>query len=79
MDTWVKLAAWGVIGLVVFWVVLQVVSAILGFISWLIGLLVTLAIVVAVLGLAYYVLSNLLGSSGSTGSSRSRERERLFE
>ena len=78
MDTWLKLAAWGVVALVAFWIVLQIVGIILGFLSWLIGMLITLGIVAVLLLGAYLLITKLLGNSGA-GTSRTRERERIFE
>lgn len=79
MRTWLKLAAWGAVGLVIFWLVTEIVGVILGVLSWLIGVVISLAIAVLILAVAYYLLNRLMGGSKETGSTGTRERERSFE
>lgn len=76
MNDGVKIALWVIAGIVVFWVVLQIVSAIFSFVTWLISLAITLGIIAVLLYLAYFVVSKVIGGGGTTSST---DRERIFE
>lgn len=77
MNDWIRLGGWAALGLVLLWVVLKVVAAIFSFVSWVVSTLVSLVVVAVLLYLVYLGVSRFVGGSGS--STRSREREKLFE
>ena len=76
MNSSIKLVGWAIVAIVLFWIVLQVVSALLAFLSWLVGIILTLAVVGLLLLGAYLVLKYFMG--GSSGGT-TRERERIYE
>jgi hypothetical protein len=81
MNKWLRLSGWAVLGLLLLWVVLEVVSIIFGIVSWLLSTVVSILVVGLLLYLAYLAVSKLFGGSGGQGGSRSRsrEKEKIFE
>jgi Na+/H+ antiporter NhaD/arsenite permease-like protein len=81
MNKWLRLGGWAVLGLLLLWVVLEVVSIIFGIVSWLLSTVVSILVVGLLLYLAYLAVSKLFDGSGGRGGSRSRsrEKEKIFE
>ncbi len=79
MDRSLKIAGWVLVAIVAFWLVLQIVGAIFSFVSWLVSMVLTLALVGILLYAGYILVSKLIGSGSSSSGSTSRERERIFE
>lgn len=65
MTRWLRLGGWAALALVLLWIVFEVVTTILGFLSWVIGTIITLVIVGVVLSIGYLVLSRVLRSGES--------------
>jgi len=83
MNKWLRIGGWAALALIALWVVFEVVSLLLGFLSWVVGTVVSLLVVALLLYLTYLAVSKLFGGSGGSGGSRSRsqsrEKERVFE
>lgn len=81
MNRWLRLGGWAVLGIIAFWVVLEVVSIIFGIVSWVVSTVVSLLVLAGLLYLGYLAVSKLMGGSGGSGGSRSRSRsrEKIFE
>ena len=75
MSKALRLAAWGVLALVLLYVAFQVVSIIFGVVTWIVSTLITLGIVAVLLYLAYLGYKMLSGG-GSGGHSQPRSRSR---
>ncbi|MFP4626326.1 MAG: hypothetical protein ACOCQ3_02300 [Natronomonas sp.] len=67
MTRWIRIGAWVVLGLLVLWVVSEIMQLFLGFLSWVISTVVSLILVILVLYLIYLGVSKFLGRR--TGSS----------
>lgn len=78
MNRTVKIVGWIVVAMVAFWLLLQVISAIFSFVTWVVSMLITLLVVGVLLFAAYVILSKVLGGGSGSGT-RSTERERIFE
>lgn len=79
MNRWLRVGAWGVLALVVLWVVVEVVTVLLGVVSWLVQTLVSLVVFALVVYLGYLLVSKFVGGRGGSGGGRSRETERIYE
>lgn len=77
MNSWVKVGVWVIVAVVAFWLMLQIVGIIFAFVSWLVSIIITLAIVGILLYVAYVLVSKLMNDS--TSGETATERERLFE
>lgn len=75
---WLKIGGLAIGALLLLWIVLELVGLVLGFLSWLVGVLVSLLVVGLLLGLGYLAVTWLLGKRSSS-TARSSERERIFE
>lgn len=82
MSKLLRLGGWALLGLVLFWATLEVLSIVFGVVSWLVSTLVSVLVVAGLLYLAYLLVSKFFGGSGGGNSrsrSQSREREKIFE
>ncbi|UPV76365.1 hypothetical protein M0R89_19590 (plasmid) [Halorussus limi] len=82
MSKLLRYGGWALLALAALWVVAEIVSVLLGFVSWLVSTLVTILVAAVLLYLAYALVSRFLGGSGGGNSrsrSRSREREKIYE
>ncbi len=77
MDDTIKLGLWAIVGLIVLYVIYQVVTVLLAFLGWLIQTVIMLAIAAVILYVGYLILSSVVGGGGNT--STAGERERIFE
>jgi putative flippase GtrA len=65
MNQWLRLGGWGAIGIALLWIVFEVVTAVLGFLSWVVSTIITIVVAAVVLYLAYLVLSRLVRGGGA--------------
>lgn len=72
---WLRIGGWTILALVLLWVVFQIVSVILSFVSWIISTVLTLLVVGILLYLAYLAVSKFMGNDSTTTTSR----EKLYE
>ncbi|WP_132057537.1 hypothetical protein [Halorussus amylolyticus] len=79
MSRWLRIGGWALLAVVVLWVVLELVSILLGIVSWVVSAVVSLLLLAGLLYLAYLAVSKFVGGNGGSGRSRSRERERIYE
>ncbi|MFP8890075.1 hypothetical protein ACLI4U_09915 [Natrialbaceae archaeon A-CW2] len=61
MTEWLRIGGLALLALIALWVVLEIVSLVLGFLTWAISLLVSIVIVALLLAGAYYLLTDVLG------------------
>lgn len=80
MGKLLRLGGWALLGLVLLWIVAEVLSVVFGIVSWLVSSFVSILVVGVLLYLAYLLVSKFFGGSGGGKSrSRSREREKIYE
>ncbi|MCU4753877.1 hypothetical protein OB919_18140 [Halobacteria archaeon AArc-curdl1] len=61
MTEWLRIGGLALLALIALWVVLEIVSLVLGFLTWAISLLVSIVVVALLLAGAYYLLTDVLG------------------
>lgn len=61
MTKWLRIGGLALLALIALWVVLEIVSLVLGFLTWAISLLVSIVIVALLLAGAYYLLTDVFG------------------
>lgn len=79
MNQWLRVGGWGVLALVVLWLIVEVVQVLFGIVSWVVGTVVSLLVFALVVYLGYVLVSRFVGGGGGSGGSRTREKERIFE
>lgn len=78
MTNWLRIGGWALVAIVALYIVFQIVSIVFSIISWIVGMLISLAVVGVLLFLGYLLVKRLLGGAGSGGRT-GRERERIYE
>lgn len=63
MANLLRLGGWALLGLILLWVVFEVMRIVLGFLSWVINTIISLLVVALVLYLIYLGVSKFVGGS----------------
>ena len=76
MNRWLRIGGWTAIALVLLWIAFEVITAVLGFLSWVISTAITLAVVAVVLYVGYLLVSRyVLSDDTETETTRAKEYE----